>query len=310
MSIPSGDAAVRDEVLGGPHGALPVRIYTPATPNGVGFVWAHGGGFAGGDLDMPEADWVARQLAGRGVVVVSVDYRLAPLSADWAAATGQAARGGVHYPVASNEVEFAFRWAAASGLASGPWALGGASAGANLATGAALRLAHTGDLVPALVVLAYPTLHAVQPEPSAQLRALLDADRTADRFGPAAVLGMYENYLGGPVEGAEVYAIPGLATAEQLRGFAATLIVNSESDELRVSGEAFADALRSAGVEVTAVTEAETQHGHLNLPDSPAASLSIDRIAAGLASMASVAPSAPDEPSTPPSQHAVGSHTS
>jgi acetyl esterase/lipase len=39
-------------------------------------VWAHGGGFAAGDLDMPEAHAVATALAARGIAVVSVDYRL------------------------------------------------------------------------------------------------------------------------------------------------------------------------------------------------------------------------------------------
>ena len=57
-------------------------------------------------------------------------------------------------------------------------------------------------------MLAYPTLLAVQPEPDAALRAALDADREADTFGPDAVLGMYENYLGGPIDGAPLAAIP------------------------------------------------------------------------------------------------------
>ena len=50
-----------------------VRVYPATTPNGTGLVWAHGGGFLFGDIDMPESDWVARQLAERGTTVVSVD---------------------------------------------------------------------------------------------------------------------------------------------------------------------------------------------------------------------------------------------
>ena len=69
---------VTDDTLDGPHGPLRVRLYRPASAAGVGLVWAHGGGFAAGDLDMPEADGVARGLAERGITVVSVDYRLAP----------------------------------------------------------------------------------------------------------------------------------------------------------------------------------------------------------------------------------------
>jgi len=268
---------VTDEILPGPHGPLPVRVYRPDAVAGPGLVWAHGGGFAAGDLDMPEADGVARTLAARGIVVVSVDYRLAPLGPGLP---------GFRHPVASEEVGFAFAWAAASDLAAGPWAIGGASAGANLATGATLRMVHSagsapdGDAVlPALVALAYPTLLAVQPAPDPELRAALDADPEADRFGPAVVRGMYENLLGGPVETADVYAVPGLATPDRLAGFPPVLMVNSDADELRVSGEAFAATLRTAGVEVDVVREPGTQHGHLNRPEEPAAAVSLGRFA-------------------------------
>lgn len=270
---------VADDLLAGPHGPLPVRIYRPAAADDtgaarVGIVWAHGGGFAAGDLDMPEADGVARGLAARGIAVVSVDYRLAPL--------GEGLQGH-HHPVASEEVGFAFAWAQDAGIAPGPWAIGGASAGANLATGATLRLLHTREEadspLPALVALAYPTLHAVQPPPGAELRAALDADPVADRFGPEVVLAMYENFLGGPAGDADVYAVPGLATADELAGFPPVLMINSDADELRVSGESFAAMLRSAGVEVETVREPGTQHGHLNRPTEPAASVSIGRFA-------------------------------
>ncbi len=60
---------------------MPVRIYEPPAGERTGrpcLVWAHGGGFLGGDLDMREADWTAREVCVRaGAVVVSVDYRLA-----------------------------------------------------------------------------------------------------------------------------------------------------------------------------------------------------------------------------------------
>lgn len=273
---------IAPHTLDGPHGPLPVRVYTPARPAGPGLVWVHGGAFAGGDLDMPEADWVASRLAERGVCVVSVGYRLAPTPQDWADAAGTEPADGVHYPVASDEVEHAFRWAVASALATGPWSLGGASAGGNLAAGAALRLAHTGGPVPARAVLAYPTLHGVQETPDAALRAALAADPDADHFGSEAVRAMYENYLGGPIEDADDYAIPGTARPDRLTAFPATLIVASEVDELRVSAEAFAAALRAAGVSVDASTEPGTRHGHLNRPDEPAASATVDRFARGI----------------------------
>lgn len=277
-----------DRTVEGPHGPLDMRLYAPDGPTGVGLVWAHGGGFAGGDLDMPEAHWVSGRLADRGVAVVSVDYALAPVPEGWTMPPAGTTRERVRYPIASEEVGFAFAWAVASGLADGPWALGGASAGGNLAAGAALRLVHTRGPVPALVVLAYPTLHAMQADPDAELRALLDADPDADRFGPDVVSRMYENYLGGSLTTADAYAVPGIATAAQLAGFPPVLMINGEADELRMSGEAFARQLSAAGVSVEAVTERGTQHGHLNRPDEAAASASIGRIATRLSALSPV----------------------
>ena len=264
-----------------------VRVYPAQSPDGTGLVWAHGGGFAGGDLDMPESDWVARQLAASGTTVVSVDYRLAPVPAAWASATGGATRAGHHYPAASDDMLAAWSWVVDNAdrlrIDRTRIAIGGTSAGGNLAAGAAIRLIERRfPTLPALAVLAYPTLLAVQPAPGAALRAALDANPGADRFGPAAVLGMYENYLGGSVDGAPAGAIPGLARPVDLVEFPATLMINGDMDELRVSGEAFAASLRAAGREVEVVVEPGTEHGHLNRPHEPAASASIARIAARL----------------------------
>ncbi len=260
-----------------------VRVY-PAAPvdepadaaaarPGPGLVWAHGGGFAGGDLTMPEADWVASSLAARGITVVSVDYR-------------HAGRG-FRYPVPSDDLLTAWRWtlehADQLGIDPDRLVIGGASAGGNLAAGAVLRMLsddtlRTNSALPAGVFLAYPTLLAVQPAPDAALRALLDANPTADRFGPANVRAMYEEYLGGPVDDAPLPAVPGRAQASDLAGLPPVLMINDESDELRVSGEVFAATLQEAGVPLELATEPGTLHGHLNRPDEPAASASIERV--------------------------------
>lgn len=275
-----------DHVLEGPHGPLRIRVYSPHSPTGHGLVWAHGGGFAGGDLDMPEADAVARAFADRGILVASVDYARAPVTAEWSARLGTPEREGVSYPIAHDEVVAAFRWAVSSRPATRGWAIGGASAGGNLAAGAALRLSHGPGPRPSLAVLAYPTLHAVQAAPPVELRALLDAAPEADVFPPAFVRGMYENYLGGDIAAADAYAIPGTAEPEALADFPPTIMVNDETDELRVSGEAFADSLRAAGVDVTTVVEPGTTHGHLNRPEEPAFTVTIDRFTARIRRLA------------------------
>ncbi|MET0296855.1 MAG: alpha/beta hydrolase fold domain-containing protein [Microbacterium sp.] len=256
-----------------------VRVYPAREPNGSGLVWAHGGGFAAGDLDMPEADGVAHAIANRGTTVVSVDYRLVG--------------GDVRYPAPSDDVLAAWDWTVANAgrlrIDASRLALGGASAGANLATGAILRLLASGGVLPALAVLAYPTLLAVQPAPDAALRTILDDNPAADRFRPELVRAMYEDFLGGPVDDAPLPAIPGLATVDDLADFPPTLMINGEADELRVSGEHFAATLAAAGREIEAVVEPGTDHGHLNRP-GPAASASLDLIARRLGALPSHEP--------------------
>ncbi|MGY1835986.1 alpha/beta hydrolase [Blastococcus sp. SYSU DS0510] len=246
---------VRSDSAPGPHGPVPVRIYTPA---GRGsrlpcLVWLHGGAFRMGDLDMPEADWTARQVCARaGAVVVSVDYRLCV--------------GGVTYPVPHDDVVAAVRWvrenAADLGVDAGRVSLGGASAGGNLATGAALKLRDEDGWVPATLLLAYTTLHAVVPPASASLAPLLDEIPLLLRFLPETRRGITENYLGGPASTADGYAMPGNAVLE---GLCPVLLLNSEYDDLRASAEVFAGQLARAGVDVRQVLVPGMLHGFLNL---------------------------------------------
>ena len=126
-----------DEVVEGAHGRVPVRVYRDAraTPSGRALVWVHGGAFIGGNLDMPESNWVARELAARGIPVVSVDYAKC--------------LGDVHYPVPSDDVLAAWRHVrdAAEELLGVPpeqVALGGASAGGTLTAGRGHTAARRG----------------------------------------------------------------------------------------------------------------------------------------------------------------------
>lgn len=275
-----------DRDLTGPHGPVPVRIYPAlgdAAGHAPGLVWLHGGGFAYGDLDMPEGDWVAGKLAERGIGVVSVSYRLAPPLAF--EADGALGEDGAHFPVPSDDVLAAFTWtvehAAELGLDPALISLGGASAGAALAAGASVRLRDAGRHTPDRVLLAYPTVHAALPEPSPELAAKL-LDLPEDRlFRPEAVARMNLNFVQDPAALANPHAFPG---GHDLTGLPPTLILNSEHDSLRSSGEAYADELDAAGVPVTCLFEADTTHGHLNHPDSPAALASIATMAGWLLS--------------------------
>jgi len=251
------DVATREETVPGPHGPVPVRIYEPA---GSGddrpcLVWAHGGGFLGGDLDMREADWTSREICARaGAVVVSVDYRLAV--------------DGVSYPVPHDDTVAAVAWvrdnAAVLGIDVSRIAVGGASAGANLTAGAVLKLRDRDGWLPSTLVFVYGVAHPVVPPASPALAAALTElpallaplPGKPDDF-------LTVNYLGGPISSADGYAMPALALLE---GLCPTVVINAEYDGLRASGEAFAAALALAGVDVRQVLVPGVLHGFLNQP--------------------------------------------
>ncbi|WP_432496883.1 alpha/beta hydrolase [Kineococcus gypseus] len=265
-SDPTAPGSVAAGTAPGPHGPVEVRTYRPRGEPVSAFVWAHGGGFAAGDLDMPESDAVARSLQDAGHLVVAVGYRLA----------GE----GTRWPVPSDDVLAAWSWgrelAAASGVPASRTFLGGASAGGNLAAGAVLRLLDVGGDLPAGVVLAYPTLHAVPPVASAAARhAAATLPPGEERWEPPAVAEMYTRYVGEGLDSAPAAVTPGTAPLE---GFPPTFVLVSEADGLRGSAEEFAARLVGVGVPVTCVVEPGTRHGHLNRPEEPACAASLRRV--------------------------------
>jgi acetyl esterase/lipase len=256
------EVEVTEHAADGPHGAVPMRVYEPdaSERSGAGIVWLHGGGFAGGDLDMGEADGVARELVARaGITVVSVDYRLVS--------------PGVHFPVPHDDVVAAWRWAHTRvdrlDVQPGRLALGGASAGANLATGVALRLRDEGRPLPSALVLAYPAL-AAEIAAGDGLPADMASVPKVLRFPPPVYAAVLGNYLGGAA--ATPYSAPALGA---LAGLPPITILAAEYDDLRPSAEAFAAAARVAGVPVTVRCEAGMPHGHLNIPGLHAAEPSL-----------------------------------
>lgn len=291
------DVALRGVVLEAAGHPFDVRVYPADRPSGAVLVWAHGGGFLGGTLDMPEADATARLLAERGIPVVSVGYSLAP--ADLLLALPDAERGPnvptraqieaeiaasgprVHYPVASLQLLAAFDWAVAHAAELGGSpdrvAIGGASAGGNLAASAALRARDRGAAAPAALLLCYPALHADLPAARADLADALALPDGSAPPEPPRVLEL--NYVGDAARLAEPYAFPG---GHDVRGLPPTTIVNARRDRLRASGEAFAAELAVAGVDVAVVQERDADHGYLNLPGHPAALHTVARFARAL----------------------------
>jgi acetyl esterase len=251
-----------DEVVAGPHGPVPVRVYrdATATPAGRALVWVHGGAFIGGNLDMPESNWVARELAARGIPVASVDYTKC--------------LGDVHYPVPSDDVLAAWRYVQEAavkllGVPAEQVALGGASAGSTLTAGAVTRLRDAGEPLPAGLVLVYPLVHPNGP----------DASDVLDPSSPHGQLSL--NFAGSTEALTDPQVFAGLGDGH---GFPPTLIVVCERDDLRPSGEAFAATLDAAGIDQELRVEADAGHGHIDQPGDAAAVRTIEAVAEWLAS--------------------------
>ncbi|WP_194910834.1 alpha/beta hydrolase fold domain-containing protein [Catenulispora rubra] len=245
------DVAIEDRVIPGPHGDISLRVYRPRGEARRALVWVHGGGFTGGELDMPEAHRVSAELAFRAdALVVSVGYRLATEA--------------IRYPVPVDDVHAAWLWLAegegASLLPPGIVALGGASAGAALALAAAIRLRDQGRRGPDRLLLAYPFVHFPVPA--------LEGEAAAEMLGLSSVLRhpasdieqMVHNYVG------RLSVLPPLAFpgAADLAGLAPTAIAVSEYDDLRPSGDLLAKQLEESGVPVRRYLAPGMLHGHLN----------------------------------------------
>ncbi|WP_115728062.1 alpha/beta hydrolase [Actinomyces culturomici] len=254
----------KDRSIPGPHGDVLTRFYLPSVPVGVGLVWLHGGGFCMNDLDVPEGDGVARLLAAAGIVVVNVDYRLAV--------------DGVHFPVPGDDVRAAWLDAVVSELGGVPadrWHVGGGSAGGNLAAVTCLRMRDEGGPLPASAILVYPVLHDVIPPAPADLLARMDEIPEEARFTPELCDELNLNYVGDASLCAHPYAFPAHG---DVTGFPPALVITSELDTLRPSGQAFAADLASAGVDLRLVREPNALHGHLNRLETPEALRTVARI--------------------------------
>jgi acetyl esterase/lipase len=187
----------------------------------------------------------------------------------------------VRFPVASLQLLAAFDWAVEHagdlGGTAERVALGGASAGGNLAAGATLRLRDDDAWQPASLLLAYTTAHAVLPPASAALEDLMAEVPRLLRFLPEDRAFITRNYLGGPESRADGYAMPANAV---LDGLCPVLVLNAEYDDLRVSSEAFAARLAVAGVDVRQVLARGMLHGFLNTrPDIEPVGRALDLMA-------------------------------
>ena len=238
---------VDDRTIPGPAGEIPVRIYIPAHGDPMPLlVYFHGGGWVQGDLD--GSDLPLRKIANHACcVVVSVDYRLAPEH---------------RFPAAIDDCFAATEWAAehAADLGADPTriAVGGASAGGNLAAAVALLARERGG--PALThqALIYPVTNHAFDTPSYESNA--DGYSLTKR----SMQWYWDHYLGR--DGGDWRASP--AQAKDLSGLPPALVVTAEFDPLCDEGEAYAERLRQAGVPVICTRYDGQIHGFFNMPEA------------------------------------------
>ncbi|HEX4860073.1 MAG TPA: alpha/beta hydrolase [Rhizomicrobium sp.] len=238
---------VRNLTIPGPAHDIALRSYTPVDAKEAmlpGLVFFHGGGFVIGDLDTH--DDLCRCLAnGSGCRVVSVDYRLAPEHP---------------FPAAVEDCFAATKWVAehAGELGiSGPIAVGGDSAGGNLAAVVA-QLAKTQGPAIAFQLLIYPVTQLGGPEmPSMEENA---KGYFLERESMQWFTRMY-------CPDASLLADPRMSPlrAKDLSGLPPAYVATAGFDPLRDEGKAYADKLDAAGVPVTYVNYPGMIHGFFSL---------------------------------------------
>jgi acetyl esterase len=233
----------------GPAGTIGARLYVPFRDQVQGpaplLVHYHGGGWVIGDLET--ADDPARFLAAHaGVDVLSIDYRLAPEH---------------RFPAAIDDAWAAYAWAAANTerLAADPTriAVGGDSAGGNLAAAVCLLARDEGAPPPAMQLLIYPVTEAGIDTASRRLfgEGFLLTRRDMDYFE--------DRYLGSDADAADPRVSP--LRADDLSGLPPAYVATAGFDPLRDEAETYALRMREAGVRVALRRHPGLVHTFANL---------------------------------------------
>ncbi len=224
-----------------------LRIYTP---EGNGpfpvFVYYHGGGWVLGDLEV--IDPILRSVTNEtGALVVSVDYRLAP---------------EYKFPIPAEDCYTATKWVAEN-IAKykgdpNQIAVGGDSAGGNLAAVVPLMAKDRGGPTIQLQVLLYPVTNN-----SFDTKSYLENGK-GNYLETSAMHWFSKQYFNGEEDKLNPYASPLLA--EDLSGLPPALIFTAEYDVLRDEGEAYATRLEEAGVPVELTRFNGQIHGFFWMP--------------------------------------------
>jgi acetyl esterase len=239
---------VADAMLPGPAGDLPVRVYRPDDTGGLPLLlWFHGGGWVTGNLDTH--DQLCRQLCdAAGIVVVSVDYRLAPEA---------------RFPAAVDDCVAAYEWALASASEVGAdparVAIGGDSAGGNLAAVVALVARERGLPQPRLQLLVYPVTDH-------EFESAAMIDNAKGYFLEADGMRWFYSHYTRDASDVDDWRCSPLRASDH-SGLAPAVVVTAEFDPLRDQGEAYGEKLRAASVPTEIIRADGIIHGFFGMHD-------------------------------------------
>ena len=225
-------------------GSIPCRLYRPSAKTDLGLlVFFHGGGWVIGDLN--SHDGVCRSLANKsGHAVLSVDYRLAPEH---------------KFPAAFDDcvaaVKWAFENAKSLGIDNSRMAVGGDSAGGNLAAAVALA-----EVVPLkFQMLIYPAVDMRMESPS------INENANAPILTKAVMSWFVAHYMSSDTDRTNINASPMLASDELLKKMPPAIVITAQYDPLRDEGEAYGKRLVENGVSATITRYNGAFHGFFNM---------------------------------------------
>jgi acetyl esterase len=234
MGVPAKQpvAKVTDIMVDGAAGPIPARVYDPQMSHGPApvILYFHGGGWVTGNLDTYDAS--DRELAnGTGAIVVSVQYRLGPEN---------------KFPASQDDADKSYNWllknAGSIGADPKQVALAGESAGGNLAIDTAIWARDTHLPMPVHELLVYPVAGTDTSTPSYK------ETTNAVPLNRAAIQWYVEHYTTGLADLKDSRL--NVVGSADLHGLPPTTIVSAEIDPLRSEGEALAQKLQAAGVQV------------------------------------------------------------
>ena len=244
-AAPEAVGSVTARAIPGPAVPMGVRIYRPRDPLRAALVYLHGGGWVLGSLE--SADASCRAIANRSrCVVISIDYRLAPET---------------KFPGAVEDAYAAVRWVAdnAAELRIDPEriAVGGASAGGNLAAAAALLARERGGPKIAFQLLTVPV---------AELSSRAESHREfAEGYGLSAAdmtwFGLH--YVRTPADADDPRAS---VVRADLHDLPPAFVITAECDPLRDDGEAYAEKLQKLGIAARYKRYPGVFHGFMSFP--------------------------------------------